>query len=119
MLAVNGKTQAVLYVAVRGEVHPLRSARHIAEHVVAYREVEVGVAHHHVELAYYLSVRVREHGSEPCVVQSRPSHLLHALHVHAVGVHVGSGGDDVLVYHRAYLCLVSIHACVLRIEQCR
>ena len=62
-LTVYGNAFEVVKAHGRGEHNLLRTARHVAEHVVADNEVKQGMAHAHVERPDHRLVLVHEHGS--------------------------------------------------------
>ena len=96
VVAVHGQALYISDVTERSEVKPLCTARHITEDVIANGEVKVSVADRHDEYAYCPIVLIREDTSETCMIQSRPSYLLHAFHIHPVTVGVGCGGYHIL-----------------------
>ena len=62
-LTVYGNAFEVVKAHGRGEHNLLRTARHVAKHVVADNEVKQGMAHAHVERPDHRLVLVHEHGS--------------------------------------------------------
>ena len=96
VVTVHSQALNVPDVTERGEVKPLCTAWHIAEDVISNGEVKVSMTDRHDEYAYRSVVLVREDASETRMIQSRPSYLLHAFHIHPVTVGVGCGGYHIL-----------------------